>query len=126
MGAASSARDLTTTLLDSADAGDERALDRLMPLLYDELRRLAHARLAGEHPGHTLRTTALVHEVYLRLVDDARVTRRGRAYFFAAAARAMRQVLVDYARRRRAVRRGGGRAPIELDEEGIADRKSVV
>jgi RNA polymerase sigma factor (sigma-70 family) len=73
---------------------DPDALDRLLPLVYDEIHAMAHRQLAGERSGHTLSTTALVHEAYFRLVDDTRVTRKGRAYFFAAAARAMRQVRV--------------------------------
>jgi RNA polymerase sigma factor (TIGR02999 family) len=110
----------TTSLLLSASVGDGQALDRLLPLVYEELRRLAHGRLAAEHPDHTLVTTALVHEAYLRLVDDDRVAEQGRRYFFAAASRAMRRVLVDHARRRKAVKRGGGMAPEALDEEAVA------
>jgi RNA polymerase sigma factor (TIGR02999 family) len=82
-----------------------------VPLVFDELHEMARRQLARERQNVTLQTTALVHEAYLRLVDSARVTRRGRAYFFAAAARAMRQVFVDAARRRRATKRGGG-APL--------------
>jgi RNA polymerase sigma factor (TIGR02999 family) len=98
----------TTALLRTADPADLPPLDELVGLVYDELHEMAHWQLAREHRNVTLQTTALVHEVYLRLVDDSGVSRRGRAYFFAAAARAMRQVLVDAARRRGAAKRGGG------------------
>ena len=83
-----SLRATTTDLIETAEGGDENALDRLIPLVYDELRALAHRRLADERRHDSLQTTALVHEVYLRLVDDTRVTARGRAYFFAAVSRA--------------------------------------
>jgi RNA polymerase sigma factor (TIGR02999 family) len=106
----------TTVLLQAADTADARSLERVLPIVYDELRRMAHGQLAGEQRQPTLQTTELVHEAYLRLVDDARVTRRGRAYFFGAAARAMRQVLIEAARRRGAAKRGGGEAPLTLDE----------
>jgi RNA polymerase sigma-70 factor, ECF subfamily len=113
----SSRRSTISALLDSAHTADGPALDRLVPLVYEELRAMAHRQLAGEHGNPTLHTTELVHEAYVRLVDDTRVTRRGRAYFFGAAARAMRQVLVDSARRRNAEKRGGGVAPVTLDED---------
>lgn len=115
-----SARDRTTVLLDPERDGDSGRLDELLPLVYGELRELARRQLAAEQEGHTLSTTALVHEAYVRLVDDTRVTRRGRAYFFGAAARAMRQVLVDHARRRKAGKRGRGTRPITLDRAEIA------
>src|SRR5204863_4368745 len=95
-------------------------LDRLIPLVYRELKRIAHRQLLREEPGQTLHTTDLVHEAYLRLVDQAQLTRRGRAYFFAAAARAMRQVLIDRARRRRAAKRGGGQLEVDVDPATIA------
>lgn len=116
----SSARARATALLESAGESDPVTLDRLLPLVYDEIRRLAHRQLVGEGPGHTLSTTGLVHEAYLRLVDNARVTRKGRAYFFGAAARAIRQVLVDHARRRRRIKRGGKAERISLDATEIA------
>lgn len=95
------------------DSGDERALDRLVPLVYDELRALATRRLRNERDGHTLQPTALVHEAYARLVDSqAEFT--DRAHFFALAARTMRRVLVDYARARNAEKRGGGRTDVPL------------
>ncbi|MFO0892486.1 MAG: ECF-type sigma factor [Isosphaeraceae bacterium] len=93
-----------TRLLDAAAAGDRRAAADLLPLVYDELRKLAAARLAGEAPGHTLDATALVHEAYLRLVGDQRFD--GRGHFFAAAAEAMRRILVDHARARMTAKRG--------------------
>lgn len=101
-------RSRTTTLLERAESDDLPALDQLVPLVFEELHDMAHRQLGREHQNVTLQTTALVHEAYLKLVDDARITRRGRAYFFAAAARAMRQVLVDASRRRCAAKRGGG------------------
>ena len=101
------------------------ALDRLMPLVYDQLRRVAHRQLDAEPTGHTLSATALVHEAYLRLVDQTRVQWQDRAHFFAIASRAMRRILIDYARRHRALRRGGvpdGPPPsrISLDEVELA------
>jgi RNA polymerase sigma-70 factor, ECF subfamily len=110
----------TTSLLITADSGEGGVLEQLVPLLYDELCALAHRHLARERGNDTLQTTALVHEAYLKLVDDTAVTRRGRAYFFAAAARAMRQVLVDHARRRNAGKRGGGARILSLDEGQVA------
>src|SRR3954469_17092492 len=109
-----------TALLPSAESAGDESLDRLIPLVYQELKRIAHRQLLREEPGQTLHTTDLVHEAFLRLVDQAQLTRRGRAYFFAAAARAMRQVLIDRARRRRAAKRGGGGADLDLDEASIA------
>jgi RNA polymerase sigma factor (TIGR02999 family) len=103
-----------TRLLDAAAAGDRQAAADLLPLVYDELRKLAAARLAGEAPGHTLDATALVHEAYLRLVGDQQFD--GRGHFFAAAAEAMRRVLVDSARRKKLPRHGGRRRRIELNE----------
>jgi RNA polymerase sigma factor (TIGR02999 family) len=97
-----------TRLLDAAAAGDRQAAVDLLPLVYDELRRLAAARMAAEAPGHTLDATALVHEAYLRLIGDQRFD--GRGHFFAAAAEAMRRILVEAARRKAAVRHGGGPA----------------
>lgn len=110
-------RSETTMLLVTAERGDVSTLDRLVPLVYVELREMAHRHLAREYREHTLQTTALVHEAYLKLVDDTKVTHRGRAYFFAAAARAMRQVLVDYARGRKAAKRGGGVGVEPLGED---------
>lgn len=103
-----------TRLLDAAAAGDRRAAADLLPLVYDELRRLAAARMVGEAPGHTLDATALVHEAYLRLVGDQRF--EGRGHFFAAAAEAMRRILVDAARRKATVRHGGVRRRVRLED----------
>src|SRR5947199_6051151 len=102
-----------TRLLDAAAAGDRQAAADLLPLVYDELRKLAAARMASESPGHTLDATALVHEAYLRLVGDQHFD--GRGHFFAAAAEAMRRVLVNHARDRNRLKRGGGRGRVDLD-----------
>src|SRR5262245_9806745 len=110
-----------TRLLDAAAAGDPHAAGQLLPLVYDELRRLAAQRLAHERAGHTLQPTALVHEAYLRLVgggDEENWNSRG--HFFAAAAEAMRRILVEAARRRRAAKHGGGRTREELDADLVA------
>jgi RNA polymerase sigma factor (TIGR02999 family) len=112
-----SLRATTTDLIESVENGDGNALDQLIPRVYDELRVLAHRQLANEQRHDSLQTTALVHEVYLRLVDDSRVTQRGRAYFFAAVSRAMRQILVDRARRRLAVKRGEGVELVSLNDD---------
>lgn len=116
----SSLRARTTELIETAGDGDAIALNELFPRVYDELRALARSRLADEQRHDSLQTTALVHEAYLRLVDDTRVTHRGRAYFFAAASRAMRQILVDRARRRLAIKRGEGVDLMSLDEDHAA------
>ena len=105
-----------TRLLDAAAAGDRRAAAELLPLVYDELRKLAAARMAAENPGQTLQATALVHEAYLRLVGRDRTrSYRDRGHFFAAAAIAMRRILIDRARRKQAERHGGGRQRQPLD-----------
>ena len=96
--------------------GDKEALNQLVPLVYGRLRAMAHARLTGRDPGASLDTTGLVHEVYLRLVDQSRVEWRDRQHFFAVAALAMRQIVVDRARRRGALKRGGGVSVALLDE----------
>ena len=105
-----------TELLLSWGQGDTAALDRLVPLVYDDLRRVARGHLRRERPGHTLQATALVHEVFLRLVDVDRMTLKSRTHFFALSARLMRQILVDHARRQRAGKRGGGATVIGLNE----------
>jgi RNA polymerase sigma factor (TIGR02999 family) len=106
-----------TRILSAVEAGDPSAAAELLPLVYDELRKLAAARLAGEKPGQTLQATALVHEAYLRLVDGDRVRCwESRAHFFAAAAEAMRRLLIDQARRKRRPKHGGGRTRVSLDE----------
>jgi RNA polymerase sigma factor (TIGR02999 family) len=115
-----------THLLDSAAAGDRQAAAQILPLVYDELRKLAAARMAAEAPEHTLNATALVHEAYLRLVGDQRFD--GRNHFFAAAAEAMRRILVNHARDRNRLRRGGGRVRLELlDQIGsLAEDPNIV
>ena len=115
-----------TDLLLSWRQGDAAALDRLVPLVYDELRRVARRHLRGESPGHALQATALVHEVYLRLVDVDRMTFTSRAHFFGVAATVMRQILVDDARRQRADKRGGGVTMLSLDEASPAAWTSSV
>jgi RNA polymerase sigma-70 factor, ECF subfamily len=109
-----------TELLLALNAGDREAFDRLVPLVYRELRRMASLRLHGEGPAETLQTTSLVHEVYLRLVDTTRVSWQSRAHFFGVAGQAMRHILVDRARERAAQKRGGGvpHLPIEAAEDG--------
>jgi RNA polymerase sigma factor (TIGR02999 family) len=113
-----------TTLLIALREGRRDAMDRLMPLVYDELKRIAHAQLAGERDGHTLDTTAAVHEAYLRLVGLDHIDWRDRAHFFAVAAGAMRRVLIDYARGYRASKRGGGVRPLTFDEVSGADERA--
>jgi RNA polymerase sigma-70 factor, ECF subfamily len=108
-----------TQLLQQWSRGDNAAFAELTPLVYEELRRLAHHYMEGQRPDHTLQTTALVNEAYLRLADQTNPTWQSRAHFFAVAARAMRQIVVDYARSNRAQKRGGGGARIELDESAI-------
>ena len=108
-----------TEILTAIDQGQARA-DELLPLVYEELRKLAAARMAHESPGQTLQPTALVHEAWLRLVGDANPKFDGRAHFFAAAAEAMRRILIDNARRKRALRHGGGQARVDIQEIEIA------
>ena len=107
--------DVTQTLLDLG-AGKDGAWDRLFGELYGGLKKVAHGQLRRLRPGQTLDTTGLVHETYLKCVDQSRVQLNDKSHFYAVAARAMRQILVDYARRRHRAKRGGGRQPIELDE----------
>ncbi|HXH93342.1 MAG TPA: ECF-type sigma factor [Thermoanaerobaculia bacterium] len=105
-----------TQLLSAASAGDRDALDRVFDLVYRELRSIARGQLAS---GETLRTTALVHEVYLRMAQGQAISARDREHFYATAARAMRQILVDHARRRAAGKRGGGVRPEVLDDQNV-------
>jgi RNA polymerase sigma factor (TIGR02999 family) len=105
-----------TWLLAAWSGGDESALERLAPLIYDELHRLAHHYMSHERPGHTLQTTALVNEAYLRLVNWREVQWQNRAHFFAVSAQMMRRILVDFARDRQYVKRGGGALRVSLDE----------
>jgi RNA polymerase sigma factor (TIGR02999 family) len=110
-----------TRILAAAEAGDPHAADELLPLVYDELRRLAAARMAEEKPGQTLQATALVHEAYVRLVGGDESRRwAGRGHFLAAAAEAMRHILVEAAHRKGALKRGGGRARAELRDADLA------
>jgi RNA polymerase sigma factor (TIGR02999 family) len=103
-----------TQILEDVERGDPRAAERLLPLVYDELRRLAARKLAREAPGQTLQATALVHEAYLRLVGAGDAGWNGRGHFFAAAAEAMRRILVENARRKASLKAGGGRARVDL------------
>src|SRR5206468_12673511 len=108
-----------TDLLTRWSNGDDAALAELTPLVYGELRRLAHRQMGGERPDHTLQTTALVNEAYLSLADQTNPRWQNRAHFFAVAARAMRQILVSYARSQRAEKRGGGAFKLDLDEAAL-------
>ena len=110
-----------TQILQAAEAGDPQAAAELLPLVYDELRRLAHGYMARETPGQTLQPTALVHEAYVRLVGRDDVSWESRGHFFAAAARAMRQTLVNRAKRHRAAKHGGDRRRVGLDEAELVD-----
>lgn len=105
-----------TELLKDWSAGDESAPDKLMPLVMNELRRLAHRYMRREKPGHTLQTSALINEAYVRLVDQSKIQWEGRSHFFGIAARLMRQILVDQARRRSFAKRGGGALRVSLSE----------
>lgn len=106
-----------TALLEKFAGGDAEALDRLFPLVYEELRRVAHGQMHAERSGHTLNTTALVHEAYVKMVrHPPRVQWQSRIHFFAVAARAMRQILVNHAKARSRIKRGGDATPISLDE----------
>src|SRR4051812_41413284 len=106
-----------TKVLKAIDQGDPKAAAQLLPLVYDELRKLATHRLAEEHPGQTLQPTALVHEAYLRIVGEEDVPRwHDRGHFFAAAAEAMRRILIDIARRKRTPKHGGDRIREPLDD----------
>lgn len=118
--------DVTGLLLAAAD-GDSSAMERLLPIVYSELRDMAHRRLGDERTDHTLGTTGLVHEAYLKLADLDRLNWQNRAQFMAIVSRLMRQILVDYARRRRTARRGGGRPKIELGAvaEQVATTQAV-
>ncbi len=108
-----------TQVLSAIEAGDAHAVDQLFPLVYDALRELAAARLAHEAPGQTLQATALVHEAYLKLVETKAQQWNSRGHFFAAAAEAMRRILVDRARKKRSVKHGGGQVRQPLDEANV-------
>ncbi len=117
-----------TRILDAIGQGDPKAADSLLPLVYEELRRLAAHKMAQEMPGHTLQPTALVHEAWLRLAGDEKRRYNDRTHFFAAAAEAMRRILVENARRKNRQRRGGGQHRVELDEAvlSVADDEQVL
>lgn len=104
-----------TLLLRKASSGDKDAFDQLLPLVYDELKRLAHGRLRHEREGQTLNTTALVHEAYLKLIDQTHVEWQSRSHFFAIASQAMRRILIDYAKARKRIKRGGDARQVPLD-----------
>jgi RNA polymerase sigma-70 factor (ECF subfamily) len=111
------------TLIDGARQGDQDALSALMPIVYDELRRLAASYMRRERPGQTLQATALVHDAYLRLLQDSQLSWENRAHFFGIAARAMRQILIERARSRGAAKRGGGRLRVTLDPGLVAQEE---
>jgi RNA polymerase sigma-70 factor, ECF subfamily len=117
-----SANEVTQLLIEWGN-GNQAALEELMPLVYDELRRLAHRYMERERPGHTLQTTALVNEAYLRLIDQRNVHWHNRAHFFGISAQLMRRILVDHARRHGYAKRGGGARPISLDEAALATQE---
>jgi RNA polymerase sigma factor (TIGR02999 family) len=110
--------EITQLLLDLS-GGNREAVEALMPLVYEELRLLAHRQLRQERRGHTLNTTALVHEAYLKLIDQQRVNWQSRAHFFALAAQAMRRILINYANSRLAKKRGGGQRVVTFNEESV-------
>src|SRR3954447_574268 len=110
-----------TQLLVAWGNGNQAALEKLMPLVYEELRRLSHHYMRREHPGHTLQTTALVNEAYFRLVDQKHVRWQNRAHFFAISAQLMRRILVDHARSHQYAKRGGGAEKVSLDNVAVVD-----
>src|SRR6187431_895109 len=115
----SSTRQEVTQLLGDWSNGDDRALEKLVPLVQPELHRLAHHYMSRERAGHTLQTTAILNEAYLRLVDDTKPVWQGRSHFIAAAAQLMRRIMVDHARERQALKRGGGALKVTLDEAAL-------
>jgi RNA polymerase sigma factor (TIGR02999 family) len=120
-----SSQNITRLLLDWRN-GDQTALDRLMPLVYEELRRMANHYMRNERKGHTLQTSALVNEAYLRLVDHENIEWQNRAHFFGVAAQSIRHILVDHARGHKAAKRGAGAAKLSLDEAiGVPEKKEV-
>src|SRR6266496_3995761 len=110
-------------LLEQWNSGDPKALDELMPLIYGELRKMARRYMSQQNPGHTLQTTALIHEAYLRLVKQKEKHFQNRAHFFGVAAKAMRHILVDYARARNTDKRGAGARPISLEEAALVTQE---
>ncbi len=112
--------DEVTLILNALDQGDDKAIDRLLPVVYQELRTLAAQKLARERPDHTLQATALVHEAYLRLVDSQAQTFKNRSYFFGTAAEAMRRILIENARSKQFLKRGGGQQRVDIPEQELA------
>lgn len=110
-----------TLVLDAINRGETQASEKLLPLVYNELRNLATARMLQESAGHTLQPTALVHEAWLRLAGDGRQNWKGRAYFFAAAAEAMRRILVEHARRKARLKHGGGKQRLNIEDLDLAE-----
>ena len=110
-----------TTLLQRASKGDTEATDQLLPLVYQKLRAIAQLRMASENPGHTLQATGLVHEVFIRMLGSRQVPWKDRAHFYAAAAEAMRRVLVDHAKSKKRQKRGGGRKKLSLEATDVAE-----
>jgi len=108
-----------TLLLEAMEAGDPHAAEKLLPLVYDELQRIARAQMSQERPGHSLQATALVHDAYLRLLDGAPDRWENRRHFISAAAEAMRRILVEHARRKKSLKRGGGRERVDLIDEQL-------
>lgn len=119
-----------TLILNAINRGESQASEKLLPLVYDELRKIAAARMARESPGQTLQPTALVHEAWLRLIKDEDQTWQNRAFFFHAAAEAMRRILIECARRKRALKYGGGQERINIDDldlcAGLPDEKVLL
>lgn len=121
-----SASHSVTQLLAQWNSGDRDALEKLMPLIYEELRKMARRYMRQQRPEHTLQTTALIHEAYLRMVKQPAKHFNNRAHFFGVAAQAMRHILVDYARSRQSAKRGGGGRPISLEEAAlVADERAA-
>lgn len=118
-----SASHSVSQLLEKWNQGDRDALDDLMPLVYEELRKMARRYMSQQNPGHTLQTTALIHEAYLHLVKQKEKHFENRAHFFGVAAQAMRHILVDYARARNTAKRGGASRPISLDEAALVTQE---
>ena len=115
-----------TRILNAIEQGDAKAADELLPLVYEELRHLAARKMSRESPGQTLQATALVHEAYIRLVGSESQNWKGRTHFFAAAAEAMRRILIDNARRKKSLKHGGGRKRIDLNNLVVSDENSAL
>jgi RNA polymerase sigma factor (TIGR02999 family) len=109
-----------TRILNAIEQGDAKEAGKLLPLVYEELRRLAAQKLSNERPGHTLQATALVHEVYMRLAGSDRQSFQGRTHFFGAAAEAMRRILIDNARHKKSQKRGGGHRKVDIEDQELA------